>query len=154
MAVFMRGQNTDRNLNLTSGSGTRAKGIIPYKKGTVYPLYVRTMLDVAETRGFASSMPKAKTVSKACLPRATHCTDRARASGNVTPTVQLCPPSLTFRIKGLTLRARRDVSEGKKKMTIIRRIHILYHVVHQKRLTSPCRRGKKRGWTSRCRVSR
>ena len=28
----------------------------------VYPLYARTMLDVAETRGFALSMPKAETL--------------------------------------------------------------------------------------------
>ena len=46
------------------------------------------------------------------LPRATHCTDRAQTSGNVTPTVELCPPHLTFRIK---VRARRDVSEEKSK---------------------------------------
>ena len=40
------------------------------------------------------------------LPRATHCTGRAHTSGNMTPTVELCPPPLTFRIK---VRARRDV---------------------------------------------
>ena len=40
------------------------------------------------------------------LPRATHCTDRAQTSGNVTPRTELCPPPLMFRIK---VRARRDV---------------------------------------------
>ena len=45
------------------------------------------------------------------LPRATHCTDRAQTSGNVTPTVELCPPHLTFLIN---VRARRDVPEKKK----------------------------------------
>ena len=46
------------------------------------------------------------------LPRATHCTDRAQTSGNVTPTVELCPPHPTFRTK---VRARRDVPEEKTK---------------------------------------
>ena len=46
------------------------------------------------------------------LPRATHCTDRAQTSGNVSPTVELCPPHPTF---GTKVRARRDVPEGKKK---------------------------------------
>ena len=46
------------------------------------------------------------------LPRATHCTDRTQTSGNVTPTIELCPPHPTFRTKE---RARRDVSEEKKK---------------------------------------
>ena len=50
------------------------------------------------------------------LSRATHCTDRARASGNVSPTVESCPPHPTF---GTKVRARRDVPEGKKKITII-----------------------------------
>ena len=45
------------------------------------------------------------------LPRATHCTDRAQTSGNMTPTVKLCPRPLTFRKK---VRARIDVSEEKK----------------------------------------
>ena len=72
-------------------------------------------VDVAETRGFALSVPKAKKKLKG-LPRATHCTDRAQTSGNVTPTVELCPPLLTFRTK---VRARKDVSE-EKKMTNIR----------------------------------
>ena len=40
------------------------------------------------------------------LPRATHCTDRAQTSGNVSPTVELCPPHPTF---GTKVRARRDV---------------------------------------------
>ena len=70
--------------------------------------------DVAETRGFASSMPKAKKKIKR-LPRATHCTDRAQTSGNVTTTVTLCPPHLTFRVK---VRARRRVPEKEKKRTI------------------------------------
>ena len=74
------------------------------------------MLDVAETRGFVLSVPKAKKVLKG-LPRATHCTDRAQTSGNVTPTVELCPPRLTFETK---VRARRDESEKQNKMTIIR----------------------------------
>ena len=56
------------NVNVTSGSGTRAKGvIIPLNK--VYPLHARTMLDVAETRGFALSMPMGKEVLKACHAR-------------------------------------------------------------------------------------
>ena len=66
--------------------------------------------DAAETRGFALSMPKARK-SPTGLPRATHCTDRTQTSGNVTPTVELCPTPLTFRIK---VRARRNVSEEKK----------------------------------------
>ena len=43
-------------------------------------------------------MPKGQTSLKG-LPRATHSTDRAQTSGNVTPRVELCSPSLTFRIK-------------------------------------------------------
>ena len=54
------------------------------------------------------------------LPRATHCTDRAQTSGNVSPTVELCPPHPTFRTK---VRARRNVSEGEKKIAI-KHIHI------------------------------
>ena len=50
------------------------------------------------------------------LPRATHCTDPAQTSGNVSPTVELCPPHPTF---GTKVRARRDVPEGKKEITII-----------------------------------
>ena len=46
------------------------------------------------------------------LPRATHCTDCAQTSGNVTPTVELCPPRPTFRTK---VRARRDAPEEEKK---------------------------------------
>ena len=46
------------------------------------------------------------------LPRATHCTDRAKTSGNVSPTVELSPPHPTFRTK---VRARRDVPKGKNK---------------------------------------
>ena len=74
-------------------------------------LYERMMLDVAETRGFALSMPKAEKCLKG-LPRATHSTDRAQTSRNVTPRVDLCPPPLTFRIR---VRARRDVSEKRDK---------------------------------------
>ena len=44
------------------------------------------------------------------LPHATHCMDRAQNSGNVTPTVEFCPPRPTFRIK---VRARRGVPEKK-----------------------------------------
>ena len=44
------------------------------------------------------------------LPRATHCTDRAQTFGNVSPTVELCPPHPTFRTK---VRAQRDMPEGK-----------------------------------------
>ena len=62
--------------------------------------------DVAETRGFASMCPRPKKFEG--LPRATHCTDRAQTSGNMTPTVELCPPHPTFRTK---VRARRDVHE-------------------------------------------
>ena len=54
------------------------------------------------------------------LPRATYCTDRAQTSGSVTPTVELCPPSQTFRVK---VRAQRDVPTEKKQMTIVR-LHI------------------------------
>ena len=96
-------------------------GLVPRKgyntiiKGIPF-LFARTMLDVAETRGFALSVPKAKNVLKG-LPRATHCTDRTQASGNVTPTFELCPPLLTFWTK---VRARRDVSEEGKKMTMRR----------------------------------
>ena len=43
------------------------------------------------------------------LPRATRCTDRAQISGNVSLTVELCPPHRTF---GTKVRARRDVPEG------------------------------------------
>ena len=66
--------------------------------------------DVTETRGFALSVPNAKTSLKGS-PRATHCTDSAQTFGKVTPTVELCPPHLTFPIK---VRARRDVSEEQK----------------------------------------
>ena len=51
------------------------------------------------------------------LPRATHCTDHAQTSGNVTPTVESCPPHLTFRI---TVRARRGAPEKYIYITIIR----------------------------------
>ena len=54
------------------------------------------------------------------LPRATHCTDRAQTSGNVSPRVESCPPHPTF---GTKVRARRDVPEGKKNITLID-IHI------------------------------
>ena len=64
--------------------------------------------DVAETRGFALSVPKAKIGLKG-LPRATHCTDRAQTSGNVSQTVELCPPHSTFRTK---VGPRTDVPEG------------------------------------------
>ena len=50
------------------------------------------------------------------LPRAAHSTDRAQTSSNVSPTVELCPPHPTF---GTKVRARRDVPEGKTKITII-----------------------------------
>ena len=75
--------------------------------------------DVAETRGFAISVPKAKKSLKG-LTRATHCTDRAQTSGNVSPAVELCPPYHTF---GTKVRARRDVPKRKKKITIIH-VHI------------------------------
>ena len=53
------------------------------------------------------------------LPRATHCTDRAQTSGNVTATNgRIVPTPLTLRVK-VKVRARRDVSE-EKKMIIIR----------------------------------
>ena len=45
------------------------------------------------------------------LPCATHNTDRAQTSSNVSPTVELCPPHPTF---GTKVRARRDVPEGRK----------------------------------------
>ena len=45
------------------------------------------------------------------LPRSTHCTDRAQTSSNLSPTVELCPPHPTFRIK---VRARRDVPKEEK----------------------------------------
>ena len=54
------------------------------------------------------------------LPRATHCTDRTQTSGNVTSTVELCPPHLTFRIK---VRARRGVPE-KKNIYIYRYVYM------------------------------
>ena len=60
------------------------------------------------------------------LPRATHGTDRAQTSGNVSPTVELCPPHPTFRTK---VRARRDVTEGNKKIT---NIHIHMAPIFQK----------------------
>ena len=53
------------------------------------------------------------------LPRATHCTDRAQTSGNVSPTVELCAPHPTF---GTKVRARRDVTEEKEKSQLY--IHI------------------------------
>ena len=56
------------------------------------------------------------------LPRATHSTYRGQNSGNVTPTVDLCPPHPPFRTK---VRARRDVPKKKKMTTIIRSIHLL-----------------------------
>ena len=46
------------------------------------------------------------------LPRATHCTDRAQTSSNVSPTVELCPPHPTF---GTKVRTRRDAPKIKKK---------------------------------------
>ena len=46
------------------------------------------------------------------LPCATHGTNRAQTSGNVSPTVNLCPPHPTC---GTKVRAQRDVPEGKKK---------------------------------------
>ena len=55
------------------------------------------------------------------LPRATHCKDRAQTSGNVTPTVELCPSHPTF---GTKVRARRGVPEEKKKNEIIH-LHII-----------------------------
>ena len=54
------------------------------------------------------------------LPRATHCTDRAQTSSNVSPTVELCPPHPTF---GTKVRTRRDTPEGEKQITIVH-IHI------------------------------
>ena len=58
------------------------------------------------------------------LPRATHCTDRTQTSGNVAPTVELCPPHPTFRIK---VRARRGVPEKRrKKKEQSKRIHVVY----------------------------
>ena len=68
-----------------------------------------TPADVAETRGFALSMPKAKKVLNACHGR--HCANRAQTSSNVTPTVDFCPPHLTFRIK---VRVRRGVPKKTK----------------------------------------
>ena len=44
------------------------------------------------------------------LSRATHSTDRAQISGNVIPTVELCPNHLTF---GINVQSRRDVPEEK-----------------------------------------
>ena len=66
--------------------------------------------DVAETRGFNLKCAQGQKKLKG-LPRATHCTDRAQTSGNVSPTVELCPLHPTFRTK---VRARRDVPKGKK----------------------------------------
>ena len=59
------------------------------------------------TRGFALRVARAQKGIKG-LPRATHCTDRAQTSGNVTPTVELCPSPPTI---GTKVRARRDVPE-------------------------------------------
>ena len=55
--------------------------------------------DVAETRGFALSVPKGKKVQN------------AQTFGNVTPTVKMCPPHPTFRTK---VRARKDMPEEEK----------------------------------------
>ena len=57
------------------------------------------------------------------LPRATHCTDRAQTSGNVTPTVRLCSPHPTFRTK---VRTRRYVPQDNFFLTILR-IQIQYY---------------------------
>ena len=59
------------------------------------------------------------------LPRATHCTDRAQTSGNVSPTVELCPPHPKFRKK---VRARKDMPEGKKKSQLY--IYILLAILY------------------------
>ena len=67
------------------------------------------------------------------LPRATHCTDLAQTSGNVSPTVELCPPHPTFRTK---VRARRDAPEGKKKSQLY--IYI-FHFVYMALVSYYCR---------------
>ena len=56
------------------------------------------------------------------LPRATHCSDRAQTSSNVSPTVELCPPHPTF---GRKVRARRNACARRKKTT---QIYIHTHI--------------------------
>ena len=68
------------------------------------------MLDDAETRGFASNMPNVKKVEKRLVMRDTLHGSRPNLR-NVTPTTELCPRSLTFRIK---VRARKEMRPKKK----------------------------------------
>ena len=73
--------------------------------------YQRYLEDVAETRGFALSMPTARKLKKR-LPRATHCTDGAQTS-STDPKVRVVPtPS---NISDTKVRARRDMSENRGK---------------------------------------
>ena len=75
--------------------------------------------DVAETRGFDSSVPKAKKVLKAC--HATHCTDRDQTSGIVTSTVEFAHPIRRFGQRC----EHEEKCPNKKRMTIVRTsIHI------------------------------
>ena len=61
MAVFkMRAKNRSNVHVISLGLVRAQKGIYTITK--VYPSYARTMLDVAETRGFALSMPMAEKV--------------------------------------------------------------------------------------------
>ena len=115
-------QNTDRMLPVVRAHDLHIHFGFASKR------YVREVTgigdaDVAETR-FCLKYAQGQKSLKG-LPRATYCTDGDQTSGNVSPTVELCPPHLTFRIK---VRARTYVSQKRKKKTTIIRIHILLYI--------------------------
>ena len=119
MAVFMRGQTPDRLLMLYLWVWYARKGYSTLK--TIYTLCKKGIPFVRAHDAGCCGNPGMCLIrahdqkSLKDLPRATHCTDRTQTSGNVTPTVELCPPPVTCRTK---VRARRDVSEEKKKSII------------------------------------
>ena len=78
--------------------------------------------DVAEHPGICLVHAQGKKRLKG-LPRATPCTDGAQTYGNVTPTVQLCPLHMTFRIK---VRAKRGVPEPPPPTIIRTHIYKIY----------------------------
>ena len=112
LAVFMRGQNTDRRM-FPLGLVRAHRVYATIRKGI--PFMRVHDAGCCGNPGICLIHAQGQKSLKG-LPRATHCTGRAQTSSNVTPTVKLCPPPLTFRTK---VRARRDVSAKKKKMTTI-----------------------------------
>ena len=115
VAVFMRGQKTDRMFMLPLGL-VRAQRVYYHKK-KVYPLYARTMLAVAETRGHLPyRCPRPKKFTRLATRDTLHGSRpnlRQGPNGRIAPT----PPNVTDTLA----RARRDVPEGKK--NAILRIH-------------------------------